>query len=1058
MQDSSNSIQLTLFSSDKPLTKRLYRDNDGKIAKRSTGLASGTASRIDVNTASELASVFSGLTPTQCLAYGVTQRLTAQIGSQKHLRGHEISRTRENFSWPDGAGVLFLDFDGSFTPEDIPRFRDALHLAMPELEGVAHVWTRSSSSGIDDPLTGETTRGGLHCYVLIDNAHAIPVIGKQLYDALWLHGHGHYILSSGERPAALERNLIDAAVWQPERLDYAAAPILEDGLERHGGTVCEVHDGPLLVTKRVAKLTDDQEQRIADLKRSARDSVKPYVIEARAAKLEALPSVEREQKRRQYLAADRGTLDPSILLHFADGTTVPAGDVLADLDTYKGRRLADPLEPSYGGSDARIAMITDSGKIFSHAHGGQTFRILPEPFDAPADVVALDVVPSDSEIIGACYRNRVDAKAGALDVIARETLAEPEHVVSVWRDHLAEKYKALSRDGETVTVGTFDEARQMIDAGASVLFLAALGSGKTQQLGKHAMATGRRCVAATSLRSLTFQHAEAFSAAHYDDHRAVRDNAPRVVSTIHSLPKQDLRGVTVLVLDEFAAAADLLMDTREDRIMGAHLQSSIMDTLLTAVENGTQIVALDGDLTPTARQLATELGLACVSVDEKPYADPIVNITTRQTSKGIPHYQQIIGQLEAGESVAIATDGKDHAESLGRVFKDYAPLVIHAGNARDERTPQAAFMTNPEAGARRHKLVIYTPAMSVGVSIVETQAHVYVMQTAGTLDAAGMWQLARRYRRPAGGVIHWSVGQRLTVPQRPGISQREIVSDISIHAMRAGAFDPTVARLIATTRQQALHDSNPLHATIGHLTNIGVLGCVAVEAVAEAVEESQAAKEATEQSAVERVANAPSKPSNEVPRNPKTEAEYAIATRYRIEQSLRLSDSGPLDLELVRACLKDRLEVRVGRQVALFRQGRGIDLDCSSDLPVGFAYQPRMNEQADIVRSIVADLTDSDGKIEVTATRAVEIAAKYRARIRAAHKDIAKPGKKLSTTQASRWLRDLLYDWGYTKLSSKATRGVRTYYYGIHTSVEAHVLRVIGEVKSEGEILLEAAS
>jgi hypothetical protein len=65
---------------------------------------------------------------------------------------------------------------------------------------------------------------------VVDDASAIPVVGAFFYQRLWEMGHGYVLIShSGQ---ALDRSLIDASVWQPERVDFAAPPVLSSGLER----------------------------------------------------------------------------------------------------------------------------------------------------------------------------------------------------------------------------------------------------------------------------------------------------------------------------------------------------------------------------------------------------------------------------------------------------------------------------------------------------------------------------------------------------------------------------------------------------------------------------------------------------------------------------------------------------------------------------------------------------------------------------------------------------------------------------------------------------------
>lgn len=1029
------SAPLTLFNSERLLTKRYFRDGD-TVRREFKGFASGAAQRIDVQTASELAHVLQNLAPTQCLAYGVTARLSASIGSQSHLKPGQIARTRENFAWADAPGVLFLDFDGAYDSGDVSRLRDALTAAMPELCGVAQVWTRSSSSGVHDPMTGVTSKGGLHCYVMVADARAIPALGAQLYDALWLHGHGFHILSRSE--SALERNLIDASVWQPERLDFAAAPVMKDGLERRGNTVIEVIDGEPLATRHVTPLSHASQAESDRLKRHSREQIKPAIVKARKAKLAALPEGEREARRAQYLAADQGALAPSHVLHFSDGRSVTAGEVLANLGMYKGQRLADPLEPDYA-NDSRIAMVADSGRIFSHAHGQRSFRIL-EDFTAPADVVALDPVPSEAAIVGACYRHRANAKADGIAAAVAETGADEEHLLAVWREHLKGKALANHRSGNYQSVGTFAEAREMLDTGKSGLFLAGLGTGKTDRLAKHVMQGARRGIAVTVLSSLTHSLAAKFDAVHYSEVKEMRDAATRLVTTVHSLHMQNMQGVDVLVLDEFAAIASLLSDSSAGRIMDAPEQRKTIDTLGRIARSGVQIVALDGDQTVTASWLAAELGLDAVEITEQPYADPRVALVAQEQAGGVSWHSKVTQLLAAGEQVVIATDGKGRAEQLARMFSDAKPLMIHGENSG--KGPQAAFLANPEQEAKRHKLVIYTPVLGVGVSIVETSPHVFIHQHAGTLNAAGIWQLARRYRKPAGGVIHWAVSQNLCRPQRFGLSDRELMRDICSEAMALRMTDASVLGFHASEREQAMHDANPLHATIGHLLTLGVLDSIEVVG-AESADEAKTAKQEVEAEGFKATSKAPRKSSDEVKALPRTDEAAAIRRRHRIEEGLALWEDGDLDVALVEQCEKDGLLSKVERAAALAMFKDGVDLEAGKERVDGFAYHLRTNVQCGLLLDMVADLTDENGQILLTGERAEMIALRYRSKIRVSYRWIPKPRANASRKHYAQWARDLLVSWGYA-VERKAWRGKeRQYFYAVADDVAEHVERVI---------------
>ncbi|RKD75783.1 hypothetical protein [Kushneria marisflavi] len=1047
-------VQLTSFTAGKRLTKEVTVKDDGSLSRKSAILSSALAERVDVSSAQEFADLIENLEQTQCLAYGVTQRLQARIGSGEYLKQNEIPRCRDTFDWPNSGGILYIDFDGKYSPDDVSDLRDRLTSAMPQISTAPQVWTRSSSSGIVKG-SDEPTRGGLHCYILVDDASQLQRIGEHLHNALWLAGEGFHILSKGDHPAALERCLIDASVFQPERLDYAAAPVLGEGLTRPGGTVIAVfnNEKPFMSAQSIKPLTDEQEAEVARLKRESRETIKPTIQKARRKILESLPAPQRETRRLQFVAADRGEITTAHLLHFSDGKTVTAGAVLADLPKYAGKRLADPLEPAYG-DDPRIAMVTDQGAIYSHAHGGQRFRIVGHVEAAP-DVVE-DIAATDKEIVSACYQHRIYSTGEGLQAVCEATGATPERVEHVFQRHTQDKALPLHRDGKAKRVNTFDDALAMIGEGKSAVILAALGSGKTEKIGRHVMANANRAVSVTVLRALVESHTAAFGSTHYSERAELLAAAPRMSTTVHSLDKMPLDGFgagDVVLLDEFAAIAGLLYDTHESRILSAAKQVKVMDTLRDLCSRGVQFVALDGDMTPTAARLAQELGMSCISVEEQPHTPPRVDVVAHE-EQGFHDHSRIIELLNKGERVVIATDSKDRAETWGHELAAYKPLVIHGDNS--ECDEQAAFLSNPQEQAPKHKLVIYSPAVGVGVSVTSVKAHVFVFQHSGTTGADGMWQSARRFRIAEGNAIRWHVSQNLCRPQRAGLSRTSIKIDVVTHANALGRIDDTIPGVIASHYQRSIFDANPLYATVGHLLNIGLDVSVNTMSIAEAKDEAKIARDAVKMAKVERIATAGPVADNETLK--RTPADKARGDRQHIEQALGLTrEDGSLDREIVRQVTEERLITRVERLASVHARSLGVDL-AAKDAPEGFAFMSHRNKQADIVLEIIDGLKDSKGRIAVNATTARAVAQHYRPAIHVAYGDISKPQAKGSNTQYSRWLRDLLNGWGFECEESVKVNGNRTYYYRPAPEVAKHIGKVLKRMKGESVLLKNAVN
>src|SRR5690606_19181711 len=87
----------------------------------------------------------------------------------------------------------------------------------------------SSSSNILGP-DGKQHSGvkGLHVYWAVEDASLIPDYGKVLFDRLTLAGYSRVDVS--KTGSLLERSVVNASVWQPERLDFVGGAVLNDGL------------------------------------------------------------------------------------------------------------------------------------------------------------------------------------------------------------------------------------------------------------------------------------------------------------------------------------------------------------------------------------------------------------------------------------------------------------------------------------------------------------------------------------------------------------------------------------------------------------------------------------------------------------------------------------------------------------------------------------------------------------------------------------------------------------------------------------------------------------
>jgi hypothetical protein len=286
--------QLTVLTSRRPalLSKTVRREPDGTLVSHGGGrLIEGLAEIVMVSSLGELAALLQRVGPEQALTFGLPRsgngRIVTRAAAARHGCAQGIlTRTRDQFAWPNGPGILMLDHD----PDQVALSRDELvqliRTAAPGLADVAMLWSPSTSSHICDAETGEVLAGlrGQRVYLLVHDAADIPRAGAALVDRLWAAGQGRIIVSAAG--AALERCPVDSSVWQPERLDFAAGAACGVGLVQRRGAPLLIPGSIEMADTRIA-LPD--EPAISKLAASARRRARTDAAQAmRAAREEYL--------------------------------------------------------------------------------------------------------------------------------------------------------------------------------------------------------------------------------------------------------------------------------------------------------------------------------------------------------------------------------------------------------------------------------------------------------------------------------------------------------------------------------------------------------------------------------------------------------------------------------------------------------------------------------------------------------------------------------------------------------------------------------------------------
>lgn len=397
---------LSIITTIKPdrLSKGFSLGANGDLLKLPGGnLTQGEVEVRRFDGLTDFAGILKSLTPKQALVYGVLTDGAARVMTRKTFANAgkpagATTRTNDAFTWPEGSGVLMLDYDPSPGAEALGR--DALVMAIreaaPGLSDVAMLWWASASSCIwrgDIELHGIK---GQRLYLLVKDASDIPRAGQALVGRLWLVGHGHIEISKSG--SLLERSLVDASVWQQSRLDFAGGAACGAGLEQRRGDPVIIKGKTDLIDTRTAlpDLTADEREKLTALKHEAKEAAKPKAegikqqwVEARVQEMVIGADRDDQDKMQKAESIARRALETGVLAgDFVVPVEVDAriemvavGTLLDNRDRYHGCMTRDPLEPDYDGARlvGRLYLMQARPVLHSFAHGGRAYRLHRAP-------------------------------------------------------------------------------------------------------------------------------------------------------------------------------------------------------------------------------------------------------------------------------------------------------------------------------------------------------------------------------------------------------------------------------------------------------------------------------------------------------------------------------------------------------------------------------------------------------------------------------------------------------------------------------------------------------
>jgi hypothetical protein len=396
------SAEITVFcKTGGILSKRISLNNAGKINSDGSQcrMRQGEARRVKLNGVASLAKLIETMPSHEALALGrMRSHLPdpVRVVLKRDLDGttatDTIARSGDHLHFvPGKPAYMLLDHDGKGMPPEIATklkeaggLWSALVQVIPALAGAAYVRRASTSAGLFNRDTNTWLRGskGLHIYVAVADGADIERALKCLHQRLWLSEYGYYVV--GAAGQLLDRSIIDAAVYGPERLVFEGAPVLVPPVAQSAKRRRpQVHQGVVIDTTAViAELSPDKREHLATLQTAS------------AARLKAEAGVRRKQWAKEF-AERRGlteqeaeriaaqalqhVLATEFELEFDDPKLGrrTVGAVVGKPSKYLGETLADPLEGvGYGRGKAKVlAQDNRCLMIRSFAHGGINYQL-----------------------------------------------------------------------------------------------------------------------------------------------------------------------------------------------------------------------------------------------------------------------------------------------------------------------------------------------------------------------------------------------------------------------------------------------------------------------------------------------------------------------------------------------------------------------------------------------------------------------------------------------------------------------------------------------------------
>lgn len=406
----------TVFSSVTPIGKQ-FKLVDGKLQKTSLGqLYAGTYDRKSFNSPTEFIEQLCSMSTNQVITGSVPLdgTLHGKISTKRRPEEGALPRDIEHYGFPDGAGVMTLDYDPNSVAFKKGELIALLRTVANFPSEAALIWWCSASSHIYNGDIEIQGLRGQRIYLLVEDARDIKRAGEVLNDRCWLMGYGR--ISFSEAGHRLLRTVFDEAMYENARLDFAGGAVCEEPLTQNRGVPENVGGQEFLDTaKAFPDLSADEAMIVDRLKKDAKDKALPESLRLKSLWIEnrkdilrdrlrkedkTLSELDAEDRARHILraAVEGNSLagDFELELEFLDGKTetTTVATVLDNKVKYHKVRTRDPLERNHRGGEYCGMLFLDQSapRLFSFAHGGVTYKLIRQS-------VSVEVKEGDQSII-----------------------------------------------------------------------------------------------------------------------------------------------------------------------------------------------------------------------------------------------------------------------------------------------------------------------------------------------------------------------------------------------------------------------------------------------------------------------------------------------------------------------------------------------------------------------------------------------------------------------------------------------------------------------------------